>query len=290
MWNILVSVAIGYCAIVLLVYLFQSRLVFFPDTAREFSATPQTYGLAFESAQIRTVDGETLHGWWIPAEGGSPAGGSTTQGSTTGGSATRGIVLLFHGNAGNISHRIDYAQMFNRMGYACLLVDYRGYGKSSGSPSEEGTYQDALAAWNWLQSRGAKPGDVVIAGESLGGGVASWLAAQHAPRALLLMSAFTSIPELAAKIYPFLPVRLISRISYDNLANLRRIKAPVLIAHSRGDEVVPFAHGEALYAAAGEPKQFLELQGSHNTGFIFAREDWVRAVEKFLEQQRPGNN
>ena len=289
-WNILVSVAIGYCAIVLLVYLFQSRLVFFPDTAREFSATPQTYGLAFESAQIRTVDGETLHGWWIPAEGGSPAEGSTTQGSTTGGSATRGIVLLFHGNAGNISHRIDYAQMFNRMGYACLLVDYRGYGKSSGSPSEEGTYQDALAAWNWLQSRGAKPGDVVIAGESLGGGVASWLAAQHAPRALLLMSAFTSIPELAAKIYPFLPVRLISRISYDTLANLRRIKAPVLIAHSRGDEVVPFAHGEALYAAAGEPKQFLELQGSHNTGFIFAREDWVRAVEKFLEQQRPGNN
>ena len=289
-WNILVSVAIGYCAIVLLVYLFQSRLVFFPDTAREFSATPQTYGLAFESAQIRTVDGETLHGWWIPAEGGSPAGGSTTQGWTTGGSATRGIVLLFHGNAGNISHRIDYAQMFNRMGYACLLVDYRGYGKSSGSPSEEGTYQDALAAWNWLQSRGAKPGDVVIAGESLGGGVASWLAAQHAPRALLLMSAFTSIPGLAAKIYPFLPVRLISRISYDNLANLRRIKAPVLIAHSRGDEVVPFAHGEALYAAAGEPKQFLELQGSHNTGFIFARVDWVRAVEKFLEQQRPGNN
>lgn len=280
MWNILVSVAIGYSAIVLLVFLFQSRLVFFPDTAREFSATPQTYGLAFESAQIRTVDGETLHGWWIPAEGGSAAGRS----------AARGIVLLFHGNAGNISHRIDYAQMFNRMGYACLLVDYRGYGKSSGSPSEEGTYQDALAAWNWLQSRGAKPGDVVIAGESLGGGVASWLAAQHAPRALLLMSAFTSIPELAAKIYPFLPVRLISRISYDNLANLRRIKAPVLIAHSRGDEVVPFAHGEALYAAAGEPKQFLELQGSHNTGFIFAREDWVRAVEKFLEQQRPGNN
>lgn len=292
-WNILVSAAIGYFAIVLLVFLFQSRLVFFPDTAREFSATPQTHGLAFESAQIRTADGETLHGWWIPAEGGSPTRESRTQEPPTQepptrGSTTRGIVLLFHGNAGNISHRIDYAQMFNRMGYACLLVDYRGYGKSSGSPSEEGTYQDALAAWNWLQSRGAKPADVVIAGESLGGGVASWLAAQHPPRALLLMSAFTSIPDLAAKIYPFLPVRLISRITYDNLANLRRIKVPLLVAHSRDDEVVPFAHGEALYAAAGEPKQFLELRGGHNEGFIFAREDWVRAVEKFLERHASG--
>lgn len=275
MWNILVCVAIGYSAIVLLVFLFQSRLVFFPDSVREYDATPQALGLAYESALIRTADGETLHSWWIPVQGEA---------------AARGTVLLFHGNAGNISHRIDYARMFNRMGYACLLVDYRGYGKSSGSPSEEGTYQDALAAWNWLSSRGLRPGDVVIAGESLGGGIATWLATQHAPRALLLMSAFTSIPDMAAKIYPFLPVRLISRISYDNLANLRRIKAPVLIAHSRGDEVVPFAHGEALYAAAGEPKQFLEMQGSHNTGFIFAREDWVRAVEKFLEQQRPGKN
>lgn len=272
--NILVSVAVTYAAIVALIFLFQDRLVYFPGASRELAATPQAYGLEYESLNIRTADGETLHGWWIPA----PA---TRQ--------PRGIVLLLHGNAGNISHRLDYTHMFNRLGYACLLVDYRGYGKSSGSPSEEGTYGDAEAAWQWLsQARGANAGDIVIAGESLGGGVATWLALRHPPRALLLMSTFTSIPDMAAGIYPFLPVRLIARISYDNLANMRQIRTPVLVAHSSQDDVVPFAHGQALFAAANEPKQFLEMRGRHNEGFIFAREEWVGAVDAFLKRHAPG--
>jgi len=271
LWNILVSVAITYAVVVALVFVFQDRLVYFPGAARELVATPQAYGLEYESLDIRTADGETLHGWWIPA----PVAARNQ----------RGIVLLFHGNAGNISHRLDYAQLFTRLGYACLLVDYRGYGKSSGSPDEEGTYRDALAAWQWLtQARGAKGGDIVIAGESLGGGVATWLALRHPPRALLLMSTFTSIPDMAAGIYPFLPVRLIARISYDNLANIRQIKTPVLVAHSSQDDVVPFAHGQALFAAANEPKQFLEMRGGHNEGFIFAREEWAGAVAAFLER------
>ncbi|MSP97836.1 MAG: alpha/beta hydrolase [Betaproteobacteria bacterium] len=275
LWNVLGSVAIAYAAMVALLFVFQSRLIYFPETSREIAATPQAYGLAYTSHDIRTQDGETLHSWWIPASiDGKPA---------------LGIVLLFHGNAGNISHRLDYARMFNQLGYACLLVDYRGYGQSSGTPSEEGTYRDALAAWQWLgETRGAQPQDIVVAGESLGGAVASWLAVQRTPRALLLMSAFTSVPDLAAKIYPFFPVRLISRFNYDNLANLRRIKAPVLVAHSREDEIVPFAHGEALFAATSEPKQFLELRGGHNEGFVFAREDWVRAVDAFLRRHAPG--
>ena len=271
LWNVLVGVAIAYAVIVALVFVFQTRLVYFPEAAREITTTPQTYGLAYDSLSIRTEDGETLHGWWIPSAN----------------KDARGIVLLFHGNAGNISHRLDYARMFNQLGYATLLVDYRGYGQSSGSPSEQGTYRDALAAWEWLtQSRGAKAADIIIAGESLGGGVASWLAVRHSPRALLLMSTFTSIPDMAAKIYPLLPVRLITRIEYDNLANIRQIKAPVLIAHSRDDDLVPFAHGQALFAAASEPKQFLEMRGGHNEGFIFAREDWAGAVANFLEKHK----
>lgn len=260
------SIAIGYAAIVALMFFFQTSLVYFPDMAREINVTPKIYDLAFESVDIPTEDGETLHGWWVPARG-------------------PGTVLLFHGNAGNISHRLDYLRMFNQLDHSVLIVDYRGFGRSTGSPSEEGTYRDASAAWRWLtQTRKLRPQDIVIAGESLGGAVASWLAAQHPPRALMLMSTFTSVPDLGAQIYPWLPVRLISRYSYDSVANLRKIRAPVLIAHSRDDEIVPFTHGKALFEAATEPKQFLELRGGHNSGFVFSQEDWVRSVKAFLDR------
>ena len=194
-------------------------------------------------------------------------------------------MLLFHGNAGNISHRIDYAKMFYGLGYSTLLVDYRGYGESTGEPSEAGTYRDATASWLWLTAaRGIKASDIVIFGESLGGGVATWLAAQHVPRALILASTFTSIPDLGVEVYPWIPVRRLSRIHYDNLANVERIRVPVLIAHSPNDEIIPYAHGRRLHAAAHEPKAFLELSGGHNEGFVFAQKEWVKAVQVFLER------
>lgn len=267
LWNIVVPVAIVYAAIVILLFLFQSRLVYFPQIGRAITTTPQAYGLGFEPVGIRTEDGETLHAWWVPAKD------------------PRGTILFFHGNAGNISHRIDYLLMFNRLGYAALIVDYRGYGKSTGTPSEEGTYRDASAAWRWLtQTRGLRPDDIVFVGESLGGAVAGWLAVRHPPRALVLMSTFTSAPDLGAQVYPFIPVRLISRFSYDNRAYVGQIKVPVLIAHSREDDIIPFAHGRKIFEAASEPKQFLEMHGGHNDGFIFMREEWVKTLAAFLER------
>jgi fermentation-respiration switch protein FrsA (DUF1100 family) len=223
-------------------------------------------------------------------------------------------VLFFHGNAGNISHRLDFLQMFHRLRYSTLIVDYRGYGKSTGTPSEEGTYRDAEAAWDYVcQVRLALPQDIVIAGESLGGAVATWLAAKVSlipssspegrrgpdgsplrkgeepgarvvgPRAVILHSAFTSVNDLGSQVYWFLPVRFLSRFGYDNVENLKRISAPVFIAHSRDDDIVPFAHGRKLYEAAREPKTFLEMSGGHNDGFIFTRPEWVAALAAFLD-------
>jgi len=264
--ELLIPLGIAYGAVLVLVFVFQSHLVFFPGTGREAVLTPQSYGMRFESVEIRTADGESLAAWWVPAEG------------------ARGTVLFFHGNAGNISHRLDYLQMFHRLRYSTLIVDYRGYGMSTGSPSEKGTYLDAEAAWDYARhSRMALPQDIVIAGESLGGAVATWLAAKENPRAVILLSTFTSVPDLGAQVYWFLPVRLLSRIRYDNVENLKRVSAPVFIAHSRDDDVVPYAHGKKLFEAANAPKAFLEMSGGHNDGFIFTRPEWISQLAAFLD-------
>jgi len=265
--NLLLAAAIAYATILLCVFLYQPRLVYFPQVDRELTATPRVAGLDYEEVILHAVDGVKLYGWWVPAR------------------QPRGAVLMMHGNAGNISHRIGYLTMFNRLGYSVLLFDYRGYGKSEGHPDEEGTYRDADAAWRHLnEARKVPARDIVMVGESLGGGVATRLAQKYPPRALVLASTFTSVPDFGAQIYPWLPVRLIARIHYDNLARIGSIAAPVIIAHSRDDDVIPFAHGEALFEAAREPKQMLVLAGGHNEGFIFSRDTWINAVAGFLER------
>jgi fermentation-respiration switch protein FrsA (DUF1100 family) len=268
----LIAIACAYAALVAFVWVIQDRLIYFPQAGREVASTPAARGVPYDDFTITTADGEKLNVWWVPA------------------SSPRGAVLLFHGNAGNISHRIEYALMFRALGYSTLLVDYRGYGKSSGKPSEEGTYRDADAAWRWLTQTRAIPEDrIVLFGESLGGGVASWLAARHTPRALVLASTFTSTVDLASQIYSFLPVKLISRYRYDTLERLAAIRSPVLVIHSPQDDIIPYSHGRRLYEAAREPKAFLELRGGHNDGFVFGRAEWVRVVGEFLERvsQKP---
>ena len=265
--NLVLSIAIAYAVILLLVYLYQPRLVYFPQVERELALTPRSAGLDYQDVDLVAADGVKLHAWWVPAR------------------EARGAVLVLHGNAGNISHRIGYATMFNRLGYSVLLFDYRGYGKSADHPSEEGTYRDADAAWHHLTTvRGIKSREIVIVGESLGGGVASWVALKYPPRALVLASTFTSVPDLGAQIYPWLPVRLLSSIQYNTLERMPQIAAPVLIAHSRTDDIIPYAHGEALFAAARDPKELLALSGGHNDGFLYTREVWIAAVGAFLER------
>jgi fermentation-respiration switch protein FrsA (DUF1100 family) len=266
-WSILGVIAIGYAALLAVVFLFQSRLVYFPNIGRELAGTPRDAGLQYEEVWLETPDGERLHAWFVAASG------------------AKGVVLLCHGNAGNISHRIEYLTMLHGLGYSSFVFDYRGYGRSSGAPSEAGTYRDAEAAWEYLTAgRRFDPWRIALLGESLGGSVAAWLAAQQRPAALVLASTFTSVPDLGAEVYPFLPVRLLSRFEYDTRAYLLRANMPVLIAHSPQDEIIPFRHGRALFEAAPQPKRFLEMRGGHNDGFLFNDPEWSRALGEFLDR------
>lgn len=255
-----------YAALALYLYAFQARFVYFPDLpSRQVDATPADIGLAYESIRLSTRDGESLAGWYVPAD------------------AARGTLLYLHGNAGNIGHRLDPLAVFHQLGLNVLIFDYRGYGDSSGRPDEQGTYADALAAWRYLtRHRGEAPGRIVLFGESLGSAVAAWLAARHRPAALAVYASFTSVPELAQVLYPMLPVRWLARFRYDTRAALAEVDCPVLILHGRDDEIVPFRHAQALFAAANEPKRLVELRGGHNDALLLGRETYAREIETFV--------
>lgn len=267
---LLALTACAYAALVLCVFFLQSRLIYFPQVGRDVTTTPAAVGLAYEDVWLEPSPGVKIHGWYVPHR------------------AAKGVVLFFHGNAGSIALRLEWLRMFHELGYASFIVDYRGYGRSTGEPSEQGTYDDASAAWKHVTGvLGAAAKDVVIAGESLGAAIAVELAARTSPRALVIQSAFTSVPDLAGELYRFLPVRWISRFDYDTRSRSARVSAPVFVAHSPADELIPFRHGQALYAQAREPKHFVELAGGHNEGFIFARRAWVEALAGFLHRWEP---
>jgi len=275
MTTTLLGLVLGYGAIVGLAFAFQDRLLFQPSG--RLLATPDDAGMGYETVHLNTEDGETLHGWWIPAPGVSR--------ETSPGEGATHTLLFFHGNAGNISGRLESVQQFHRLGLNVLIVDYRGYGQSTGTPSEEGIYRDAAACWEHLtDDRSIAPSDVVIFGRSMGGGPATWLASRHTPGAVILESVFTSVPDVGAHHYPFLPVRALATNQFDNEARVAESEAPKLFIHSREDRVVPFNLGRRVYEAAAEPKQFLEIEGGHNDGFLVSEEVYLETIKGFSEE------
>ncbi len=256
-------VAVAYAVVVLLACALQDRLIFFPG--RELWATPESRGLEYEDVDFAASDGTRLHGWHVPARGDAPT------------------VLFCHGNAGNISHRLDSIEIFHRIGASVFIFDYRGYGRSEGSPTEQGVYSDVDGAWRWLTvERGVDPARIMLFGRSLGGAVAAFAAERHAPAGLILESTFTSLADVGRAHYFFLPVKLMVGDAFDTLGRLERIACPVLVAASPEDEVVPGRHGTALYEAARGPKMFLPLVGDHNHGFLDTGRPYMDGLEAFF--------
>jgi len=265
-WKLFLLATITLTVLSVYVYLMQSRMLYYPNMpGRALTATPADIGLAYQDINLTTEDSIELHGWFIP------------------GDEPRRTLLFFHGNAGNISHRLESIGLFHRLGLSVFIFDYRGFGQSTGSPTEQGTYLDAQAAWSYLiRTRALDAGEIIVFGRSLGGAIATWLASRHTPAMLILESTFTSVPAIAHRFYPFLPTRLLSRFQYNSLEIVKQLACPVLIAHSRDDEIIPFEEGRLLFEAAAEPKQFLEMHGGHNDGFIVTGPAYVSALRSFI--------
>jgi fermentation-respiration switch protein FrsA (DUF1100 family) len=255
-----------YAGLTALIYFRQSSLIYYPNVAgRELTSTPQHIGLAFEDVELITEDRLGLHGWFIPSEN------------------ARGNLLFFHGNAGNISHRLDSIAIFNRMGLNVFIFDYRGYGRSQGRPTESGTYRDAEAAWSYLvDTRAVDAGEIIVFGRSLGSSIAAWLASRHRPAGLILESGFSSVPSMAQRLYPFLPVKWLAKFSYDTAGYVGNLACPLLVVHSKSDEIIPYAEGRLLFDAAPADKQFLDIRGGHNDGFIVSGQAYADGLSRFI--------
>lgn len=232
--------------------------------------SPERLGLRYEELTLVTEDDRRLHAWFLP----SPVEPS----------ADKYAVLMCHGNAGNISHRLDRTLlMHSNLGTDVLLFDYRGFGRSSGSPDEAGTYKDVRAAFRYLvDTRGVDETNIVLFGESLGAAVALQLATEVEVAGLVLEAPFTSIRDMAREVYPFVPNGWV-RTRYANLEKIPEVTEPVLILHGTEDRTVPFAHGKALFEAATEPKRFLAIEGAgHSDTYLVGRELYWDAWRRFL--------
>jgi alpha-beta hydrolase superfamily lysophospholipase len=226
-------------------FLRQRWIVFKPS--RTLLADPCGLGLAFEDVFAQLDGGVRIHGWWIPRED------------------SRKLILCLPGSIGNISHELNTLAFLRDLGASVFIIDYPGFGKSEGRPSERGCYAAAEAAWNFAtRDKGVRPEDVIVFGRSLGGTVAARLAARHPDCGRLVMhSAFTSVPDVAGRAYPFFPVRYFCYIRFNTLKQIRACRCPTVVLHPIGDTVIPLRHGQRIFEQAAAPKRFIPLRGNH---------------------------
>jgi fermentation-respiration switch protein FrsA (DUF1100 family) len=261
---------------------FENSLIYYPsrypDGFWDTQAIASGSGCSIEDCFFTAEDGIALHAWWCRPPVGSSGFPNTAE----------MVLVWFHGNAGNISHRFDMMLRLAELPVQVFVVDYRGYGRSEGKPSEEGLYRDGRATWRYLTAeRGVSQGKLILFGKSLGGAVASDLVTQVAPAGLIIQSSFTSVPDMAAHHFPFVP-RFLVRTEMNSQAKLATASCPKLIIHSPQDEVVPFSLGQKLFESASEPKSFYEVAGArHNETYLVGGNAYFEALKDFIASCAP---
>ncbi|MGF1620912.1 MAG: alpha/beta hydrolase [Rhodomicrobiaceae bacterium] len=253
-----------YLVLAVSIYAFQRSLIFYPDATY---STPAESGLSgVNEVKLTTPDGETLIAWYAEADPGQPT------------------ILYFHGNAGNLVNRAPRIERFARAGYGTFMLAYRGYGGSTGKPSESAIVADAALAYDHLRGLGVPSRDILAYGESLGSGVAVQLAATHEVGALILDAPYTSLPAIGKRLYPFLPVETFMTDRFDSERHIAKVRAPILILHGTNDGVIPVELGRELFETAHEPKVMAELEGAgHSDIYMF---DALEHLERFIAQHR----
>ena len=253
-----------YVIVTAVFYLLQEKMIHFPTS--NIDTTPDQHRFTYEDV-ILTIDSKNeLHGWFVPH------------------SAPRYTILFFHGNAGNISHRIDSIRIFNDLGLSVFIYDYRGYGKSRGKRTENVMYEDAERAWNFLtETKNIPPEKIIVFGRSLGTAMASWIAAQREPAGLIMESGFTSLVDMGRAMYRWLPTQYLLRWKYDSLSRISNIQCPILFVHSSDDRLIPHEFSKKLFAEATAEKKFLEIHGDHNEGFLESGSVYTNGLQDFID-------
>lgn len=257
-------VLLGFALILGYIKYLESHIIFFPDKGIAF--TPSSFNLSFEDVYIPIKENIKINAWFIPVNN------------------AKYTVLFLHGNAGNISTRLDKIQLFKEMGVNIFIIDYQGYGQSQGRPSEEAIYIDAKAAYDYLvNTRNIRPEQIILYGESLGSAASINLASEAEIKAVILEGGFSRGRDMAKRLYPFLPAFLFPN-NFDSLSKIKKVKSPVLFIHSPDDEIVPINLAKKLYNAAPGPKDFMEINGSHNTGILDSPKKFIDSVSAFINR------
>ncbi|MGD9015137.1 MAG: alpha/beta hydrolase [Candidatus Omnitrophota bacterium] len=247
---------------------FEKKGIYYPS--KEIIFSPADAGFKYEDIFFTSEDKLRLNGWFVPS------------------GQSRGTLLFCHGNAGNISHRVEIIRIFNQLNLNVFIFDYRGYGRSQGVPTEQGLYKDAQAAFRYLLNRGdVDQKAIIIYGKSIGANVAIKLASMVKAAALISESGFTSAYDMGRKLFPYLPIKWIITVKFDAQSAIRDITIPKLIIHSEDDEIIPFAMGKKLFEAAASPKEFYQMQGTHNEAIFTAEQEYIRSLDSFLSKYFP---